>query len=81
MRVKSFNFTIVASGMDHGSPGLDDCFFEAGCDDATLSIQGGRVVVEFQREGRSLTAAVKSAVGDVERAGATVDRIDSPHAA
>ncbi len=77
-RMKSYHFTIMASGVDHEYAGFDDGFFEAGCDDATLSIQGGRIVVEFRRAARSFIAAVASGVADVERAGATVERIDSP---
>jgi hypothetical protein len=68
-------FTIIASGLDSTAPDFEDRFFEAGCDDATLAIVNGRIVVEFQREARSFWHAWASAAGDVMRAGATVEHI------
>jgi hypothetical protein len=46
-----------------------DALAEAGCDDATIGIgQRGRIALDFTREARSATDAVRSAVRDVKRA-------------
>ena len=74
MRV--YNFTIVAHGLDPSSPDFEDRFFEAGCDDATIAIQKGVIVLEFDREAKNLIHAIWSAVRDVEGAGATVQNIE-----
>jgi hypothetical protein len=74
--MKSFNFTIVASGLDPESEDFADRFFEAGCGDATISYQKGLIIIEFDREARNLAHALLSAVADVHRAGAKVEHIE-----
>jgi hypothetical protein len=74
--MKPFNFTIIASGLDPESDDFAERFFEAGCDDATISYQKGAIILEFNREGRSLAHALISAVADVHRAGAKVEHIE-----
>ncbi|WMT78846.1 hypothetical protein [Bradyrhizobium sp. Ash2021] len=71
-----FNFTIIASGMDYEADDFEDRFFKAGCDDATISIQKGAIVLEFTREGRNFVHALLSAVKDVQSAGAIVEHIE-----
>jgi hypothetical protein len=71
-----FNFTIIASGMDYEADDFEDKFFEAGCDDATISIQKGAIILEFTREGRNFVHALLSAVKDVQGAGAVVEHIE-----
>ena len=48
----------------------------AGCDDASLSARGQTFFLGFDREALSLGNAIGSAVGDVERAGLAVVRVD-----
>ena len=74
--MKSHILTIIASGMDVGSLESIDRFFEAGCDDATVSVQKGLFVVEFDRESDSFEHAVIGAIQDVKRAGAVVERVE-----
>ena len=74
--MKTFEFSIVASGLDPAVEGFADRFFDAGCDDATLSFQKGRIVLDFARAADSLQSAIASAVDDVAKAGAKVDRIE-----
>jgi hypothetical protein len=74
--MKIHEFTIIASGLDPESDDFADRFFEAGCDDATLSFQKGVIIVEFYREAVSFSKAVISACEDVLRAGATVQRVE-----
>jgi hypothetical protein len=71
-----FNFTIIASGMDYEADDFEDKLFEAGCDDATISIQKGAIILEFTREGRNFVHALISAFKDVQKAGARVEHIE-----
>jgi len=70
--MKTHEFTIIESGLDHEADDFADLLFEAGCDDATVSFQQGAIILDFVREARSLDRAIRSAVADVERAGASV---------
>jgi hypothetical protein len=47
--MKTHEFTIVATGLDPEMEGYEDRFYEAGCDDATLSFQKGVIIAEFRR--------------------------------
>jgi hypothetical protein len=77
--MKLHEFTIIATGLDPMAEGFEDRFFEAGCDDATISVQKGTIILEFDREGRSFFSAVESAIRDVTRAGATVVHVEPDH--
>jgi hypothetical protein len=77
--MKTHEFTIVASGLDPEMEGYEDRFFEAGCDDATLSFQKGVIIAEFSREAVSFSKAVASAYQDVLRTGAKVERVEPDH--
>jgi transcriptional regulator with XRE-family HTH domain len=74
--MKIHEFTIIASGLDPEAEDFADRFFEAGCEDSTLSYQKGAIIVEFYREAVSFSKAVISACEDVLRAGASVARIE-----
>lgn len=73
-----FEFTIIASGFDVDSP-YEDALFEAGCDDATLSVQKGVLIAEFNREAVSFSSAVSSACGAIMSAGLKVERVEPDH--
>jgi hypothetical protein len=73
---KAHNFIIVASGIDTSGSNFADKFFEAGCDDATIAVQKGLLVLEFDREARSLYHAVLSAVASVLKTGAKMERLE-----
>jgi predicted DNA-binding transcriptional regulator AlpA len=77
--MKNHEFSIIASGLDPEAEDFEDRFFEAGCDDATLSFQKGAIIVEFNRASVSFSRAVSTAYQDVLRAGATVERIEPDH--
>ena len=77
--MSTFEFTIIAAGLDIGSADSTDRLFEAGCDDSTISFQRGAIILDFDREARSLGAAIASAVADVEKAGATVIHVEPHH--
>ena len=74
--MKQYEFTIVASGLDPDADDFEDRFFEAGCDDATIAFVKGRILVEFQREAHNFGHALASAISDVRKAGAAVQRIE-----
>lgn len=74
--MKKFEFTIIAAGLDPRSGELEDQFFEAGCDDATISFQKGVIILDFCREAKNLTQAISSAVEGTVAAGAKVLHIE-----
>lgn len=75
----TFKFSIIATGSDPERPDFEDAFFEAGCDDSTLSFQKGVIVLDFTREAADFRSAVESAMRDVARAGATVEHVEPDH--
>jgi len=74
--MKTHEFTIIATGLDPHEDGFEDRFFEAGCDDATLSFQRGLIIAEFAREAPTLSRAILTAMEGVRAAGASVERIE-----
>lgn len=77
--MKSFSFTIIASGLDPNASDFEDRFFEAGCDDATITFQKGAIILEFDREAKNLSHALASAISDVQGAGAHVEHVEPDH--
>ena len=74
--MKTFEFTIVASGLDHQADDFEDRFYVNGCDDATISFARGAIILHFAREAETLDEAISSAIVDVRMAGANVDRVE-----
>ena len=74
--MKIYEFSIIASGLDRDAPDFESKFYDAGCDDATISFQKGHIIVDFSREAATIEAAVSSAVENVIAAGATVERVE-----
>jgi predicted DNA-binding transcriptional regulator AlpA len=74
--MKTFEFSIIASGLDPEAEDFADKFFGAGCDDSTLSFQKGHIILDFARDAESLEDAISGAVSAVSKAGATVDRVE-----
>jgi transcriptional regulator with XRE-family HTH domain len=68
--MKMFEFTVVASGLDPRADDFEDRFFAAGCDDATISVQKGTIILEFARSAATFADAVRSALLNVLQAGA-----------
>ncbi len=71
-----FEFSIIASGLDPDAEDFADRFFDAGCGDATISFQKGHIIADFAREATSIDAAICSALENVMKAGAQVDRVE-----
>jgi predicted DNA-binding transcriptional regulator AlpA len=74
--MKSFEFSIIASGLDPAAPDFETRFFDSGCDDATVSFQKGHIIVDFARDAETLDIALASAIENVLTAGAAVDRVE-----
>lgn len=73
---REHDFVLILSGVAELTTEVENALFEAGCDDATLSVQYGRLCLEFSRTAPSLMDAVLSAIRDVRRAGQDVLRVD-----
>ena len=69
-------FVLVGSGVDPQADDFEARFFDAGCDDATIAFQNGRIVADFSRDADSLEGALVSAVHEFRAAGAAVERIE-----
>lgn len=76
--METFEFAVVASGLN-ADDRVEDRFFEAGCDDATISWQKGAIILEFARDAETFGTAVETAIDDVRRAGARVERVEPDH--
>lgn len=74
--MKQFEFSIIASGLDPNGDDFETRFYDAGCDDATVSFQKGRIIVDFARDAASINEAIASAIDNVCAAGAEVDRVE-----
>jgi hypothetical protein len=72
------DFVLVLAGVDGLSREAEDALFEAGCDDATISVRAGRAFLTFTRNATSLREAILSAIRNVRdaRIGAQVLRVD-----
>jgi len=67
----TYQFTIsLAKGTEH-TEALVDALFEAGCDDGSVWSRDSMVYIGFSREAESLEGAIRSAIANVQRAGAT----------
>lgn len=66
---KEHDFALIVDGVGSLTTDVEDALFNAGCDNATLSIQYGLLYMEFSRRARSLHNAIVSAIHDVRKAG------------
>lgn len=74
--MKTYEFSIIASGLDPEAADFEARFFDAGCDDATISFQKGHIIADFARQAESFEEAVSSAIEAVSAAGAVVNRVE-----
>lgn len=75
---QEYDFALIVGGVPALSQHVEDALFNAGCDDATLSIQYGQLFMEFSRSAASIKDAILSAIRDVQKSGipARVLRVD-----
>jgi len=72
------DFALIVDGVGELNSSVEDALFNAGCDDATISMQYGLLYLEFSRAAKSLEEAIISAISDVRKSGigAQVLRVD-----
>lgn len=72
------DFTLLIDGANTITQEIEDALFNAGCDDATISVRFGRIFLTFSRTAPSLRQAIVSAVRAVNGCGQglTVLRVD-----
>jgi hypothetical protein len=63
------DFDLILAGVDGLTRAQQDALYEAGCHDATIVVQCGRVCLSFSRAAPSREAAIEGANRDVGRAG------------
>lgn len=74
--MKTYEFSIIASGLDPLADDFEVRFYNAGCNDALVAFQKGRIIIDFARPADSVQQAISSAVDDVRRAGAKVEHVE-----
>lgn len=74
--MQHFEFSLIVSGLDPDDDAFEDRLFEAGCDDALVSMVKGFVVLDFTRQEKNFAHAVATAIKDVESTGAHVVRLE-----
>ena len=74
--MKTFEFSIIASGIDPTADDFGDRFYDAGCGDALVAFQKGHTIIDFAREANSIDEAIASAIENVCAAGAKIDRVE-----
>lgn len=74
--MKTYEFSIVASGLDPHAEDFETRFYDRGCDDATVSFQKGHIILDFAREAETMVDAICSAVDAVAAAGAKINRVE-----
>ena len=72
----TFEFTIIATGLDPAAEDFESRFYDGACHDASVSFQKGHILLDFAREAETLEQAVASAVLDAQEAGAIVERVE-----
>lgn len=70
--MKSYRFTIYFRDLDYMSEETAEALYEAGCDDCTPASSDGRAYAGFDREAKSLEAAIATAAADARKAGLEV---------
>ena len=76
MAKQEYEFTLTFSGVRELTRDVLDAFYEAGCDDALIGMRDGIAFADFCREADSRQEALRSAIRDVEAAGAKVECVE-----
>jgi hypothetical protein len=74
--MENFSFTLQVAGIDTESDDYEDAFYGKSCDDALVTVIGGTMFLDFDREAESYDSAVTSAIRDVEQAGGKVVKVE-----
>ena len=79
--MKTFEFTLILTGINEVTDDAANALYEAGCDDGSFASRGGVAFVMFDREAASMLDAIQSATADVRQAGFGVLRVETEEAA
>jgi hypothetical protein len=73
-----YDFVLILGDVPELTTEVEDALYEAGCSDATIGMQAGRLSLDFTRRAPSKKDAILSAIKDVRSAkiGARVIRVD-----
>jgi len=74
--MKTYLFTVTLADVAITSLDMADAIFVAGADDSSVGSREGLVTVDFDREAESLDDAIRSAIGDLAKAGYTAARVE-----
>lgn len=74
--MKTYEFSVIASGLDPRADDFEARFYDGGCDDALVSFQKGHIILDFSREAETMDEAIASAIEHVRAAGAGVERVE-----
>ena len=74
--MKTFEFSVIASGLDPDAEDFEARFYDSGCNDALVSFQKGHIIIDFARKAESFEDAVVSALENVASTGAHIDRLE-----
>lgn len=65
---REHDFALIVEGVPELTDTVSDALFEAGCDDATITMRHGLLYIEFSRSAASLQDAILSAIDAVRSA-------------
>ena len=71
-----FEFSIVASGLNHEAEDFEARFYNGGCDDSLVAFQKCHIIIDFAREAETVDEAIASAIEAVTALGAVVERVE-----
>lgn len=74
--MKTFEFSVIASGLDPRADDFEARFYDHGCGDALVSFQKGHIIIDFARDAETLDEAVAGALENVAATGAHIDRLE-----
>jgi hypothetical protein len=75
-----YEFQVILSDVAEMNEEISNALYDAGCQDGTPFSGEGVAGVGFTREADSLDSAIRSAIADVQKAGYSVARVESPDA-
>ena len=70
-----YEFSLILAAADVSDEGADK-LYEAGCDDGSILSRGDVTMIQFDRDAKTLDAALDAAIRDVEGAGFQVARVE-----
>lgn len=77
--MEKYEFRVTLAGVEEVTEEISNALYEAGCDDGTPFSSEGVAAVGFTREANSLEEAIRSAIANIQNAGFSVARVESPH--